>query len=275
MLQVFRASASVSRWVAGAVVVRLGPGAGVSRFPAMPHAMLTVQSADGDAPGAACLPLVSPASLHTLSTAPTAYPHAGRLRATGLLVRPEAAARLLGRAGSVAVDQVLSWREIAGDTEAARLDEAMQSAAGDRARVAALESSLCRATVQAWCRHGESIDDLCVAVGNHGAQAAGLLDLSERQLQRRCQAVLGLGPKRFQRLVRFHAALSGAVMGGRIGGAELAQGTGFYDQSHLGREARQLAGTRLGTLLAQAQPDAPWWSLASHRLLQGAAQPLR
>jgi len=43
----------------------------------------------------------------------------------------------------------------------------------------------------------------------------------------------------------------------------VALDAGFYDQSHLARDARTLAGAPLGKLVAQARPDSAWWPLAT------------
>ena len=69
--------------------------------------------------------------------------------------------------------------------------------------------------------------------------AAGL---SERQLERRFRTAVGLGPKALSRLVRFQEVLR------RVGGGEgpplvqVALDCGYFDQSHLVRYFRELAG---------------------------------
>jgi methylphosphotriester-DNA--protein-cysteine methyltransferase len=69
--------------------------------------------------------------------------------------------------------------------------------------------------------------------------AAGL---SERQLERRFRTAVGLGPKGLSRLVRFQEVLR------RLGGGEgaplveVALDCGYFDQSHLVHDFRELAG---------------------------------
>ena len=270
MLQVYRPPPEAAHWVDGAVVVRLGAAAGASRFPAMPHAMLTVRLLHA-ADGSATAPMLAgPVTFHTLSTRPVAYPHTGDITALGLLVRPAAAACLLGHATGALADQVLGWDLLAGASEASRLAGELQQARTDLQRLRALLASLQRALDAAGRGRDADLARLCHAVGLLGAQAGDHLGLGRRQLERRCQAVLGVAPKQFQRLVRFQQALSTAVAGGTPRLAETALEAGFYDQSHLARDARQLAGAPVGRLLAAARPDSSWWSLATRRSLHGA-----
>lgn len=266
-MQVFRPPPEAARWIDGAVAVRLSAAHTTSRFPAMPHAMLTLRLLHG-ADGARQPPvLAGPVSFHTLSTRPVTHLHAGEITALGLLVRPAAAACLLGQATGALADRVLDWQDLAGAHEAARLEHELDRARTDLQRLRLLLDSLRRALAVASRGRDTALARLCQAVGLLGAQAGDPLGLGRRQLERRCQAVLGVAPKQFQRLVRFQHALSAAVAGGPQRLAEAALDAGFYDQSHLGRDARQLAGAPVGRLLAAARPDSPWWSLATRRLL--------
>jgi len=263
MLQAFPAPATLSHWIDGAVIIRLGPAPGVSRFPAMPHAMLTMRLARPAWPAEAAWALCPPVTFHTLSTEPVAHAHGGGITALGLLVRPGAAACLLGAATGAVVNQVLPWATLAGAAEAGRLEEAVHRSASDTARLRALMDSFARTMVAVAKEHHPAHSRLCVAVGWHGALAGDELGLGRRQLERRCRAVLGVGPKQFQRIVRFHRALSMAVAGGPSRLTSVALDAGFYDQSHLARDARTLAGAPLGKLVAQARPDSAWWPLAT------------
>ena len=270
MLQVYRPPPDAAHWVEGAVVVRLAAGAGPSRFPAMPHAMLTMRLAHAGPTAATAL--CGPATFHTLSTEPVAYPHAGEITALGLLVRPAAAACLLGHAGGAVANQVLAWHLLAGTREAERLAHEVDAARTDIERLQCLLASCRRALAAASRGRDAGLARLCEAVGLLGAQADEQLGLGRRQLERRCRAVLGIAPKQFQRLVRFQQALSTAVAAGPARMAEAALDAGFCDQSHLGRDARRLAGAPMGRLLAAARPDSAWWSLATRRSLGGAGE---
>jgi len=82
-----------------------------------------------------------------------------------------------------------------------------------------------------------TLAEICREVGLH-----------ERSLQRGFGRSIGLSPKRLARIVRFQRffrALAAAPPGGTAG---LALDCGYYDQPHLLREARELAGSPVGLL---------------------------
>jgi AraC-like DNA-binding protein len=79
------------------------------------------------------------------------------------------------------------------------------------------------------------------------SRLAADLGLSERQLQRRCRAAFGYGPKTLQQVLRFRRALRLARAGGRL--ADVAAVVGYADQAHLARDTRRLAGVPLTDLL--------------------------
>lgn len=244
-----------------AVVVQRAAGS-LSCFPAMPRAMLTLAPGDG---GAAAV------QFHAMSTRAATHVHAQPLRALGLVLPPDTAARVLGDCTGALVDTTLPWAAMVGPAEAARLDDALQQADGDPARLAALQASLRRVLTRGPERlqraRAEAVQRLCLAVGRDGAQAAAALGLGERQLERRCRALLGMTPKQMQRITRLHGLLAGAVRQQRLPDAEAALAAGYYDQSHLARDARVLTGTTLRALLQQAQADGAWWPLRAPVLL--------
>jgi AraC-like DNA-binding protein len=81
------------------------------------------------------------------------------------------------------------------------------------------------------------------------ARAAGC---SERLLERRFAAELGLSPKRFARLARFEAAVARLSAG--EGAAMVALDGGFVDQAHLVHEIRAFSGLSPGALLRARLP---------------------
>jgi AraC-like DNA-binding protein len=86
---------------------------------------------------------------------------------------------------------------------------------------------------------GDSIEDVARIVG-----------LSERHLRRAFRSTVGLGPKTYARIARFQRALA---LGRRHPGrwADVAHATGYFDQSHLTADFRELA------LVAPASLDEP------------------
>ncbi|MEV4312169.1 helix-turn-helix transcriptional regulator [Actinocrispum sp. NPDC049592] len=76
---------------------------------------------------------------------------------------------------------------------------------------------------------------------------AETLNVSERQLHRRCLTRFGYGPKTLQRVIRFSHAMDLAYNGQAF--ADIAHQTGYADQAHLAREVKDLAGATLSELV--------------------------
>lgn len=260
MLQFVPPASDLIGIVEAVLVVRQTAGAPVSRFPAMPRAMLTLSPVGaGDA-------LVA---FHALSTRPVVHMHGGPFKALGLVLPPVTAARLMGPSTGAWTDVTLPWAELAGAPEAGRLDDELCRADTDSARLRALQDSLRRVLSRGPERvrlaRAAALQQLCLAAGRQGAQAATQLGLGERQFERRCRALLGLAPKQMQRLTRFHVVLGAALRHQRLPDADAALAAGYYDQSHLAREARELAGAPMRELLTGAHADGAWWPLATQR----------
>lgn len=80
-------------------------------------------------------------------------------------------------------------------------------------------------------------------------EVARELAVSERSLRRLFREQVGLGPKAFARVARFHRALRATR--GRGDWATAAVTAGYYDQAHLIAECRALAGVTPTALLAE------------------------
>jgi AraC-like DNA-binding protein len=83
------------------------------------------------------------------------------------------------------------------------------------------------------------------------------LHISERQLRRRLQAAIGVGPKALHRILRFQgflALVQSSLAQGRppAGLARLAADAGYADQSHLTRESVRLMGIAPAAFLEEA-----------------------
>lgn len=267
MLQFYPAPPQWSHWVEGGVVIRMGAGQQVSRFPAMPRAMLTLHLARVHGMRWS---VVQPATFHSLTTEPSTYTHAGDITAVGLIVRPSASACLLGSACGAVTNQTLPWHVMVGHSEANRLLDDMEPMEAEVDCLRSLMASLCRAMEGVALARWQQAELLCETVGRHGAQAGSVLGVGRRQLERRCMAVLGMAPKQLERLERFHRALSQVLTQDAAPLVHTALDAGYYDQSHLALEARRLGGAPLRELKAQAAPGTPWWALATPRAMQGS-----
>lgn len=259
----------MSPWLDGAVLIRMGADRQVSRFPAMPRAMLAMHLACTE--GQPCA-IVQPASFHAMTTRPSVYTHAGGITAVGLIVRPSAAACLLGPVGGAITDRALPWSAIVGEAEGARLEARIAGMRSPQACLQALMASFGQAMATVPLVRWQQHERLCEAVSHLGARASDAMGIGRRQLERRCLGALGMSPKRFERLERFHRALSAAMVQDVVSLAQNSLDAGYYDQSHMALDARQFGGASVLEMRSQAGPDAPWWALATPRALQDARE---
>lgn len=81
------------------------------------------------------------------------------------------------------------------------------------------------------------------------AAAASSIGVSTRQLERRFKTRVGMSPKHFARIARFQRVFR-AVEDGGAGWVDAAAECGYYDQAHLIRDFRDLAGEAPAHLLA-------------------------
>jgi len=80
--------------------------------------------------------------------------------------------------------------------------------------------------------------------------------LHAAQFIRRFEQAVGLTPKRYARVLRFGVLLPSLARCGPRDWARIAAGAGYFDQSHLIREFRQLSGMAPGAY-APVQADQP------------------
>lgn len=106
---------------------------------------------------------------------------------------------------------------------------------------------------------GGSVDPLIAKVaglvraGEHSvAEIADLSELSPRQLHRRCLTHFGLPPSALMRIFRLRRAAAESATCRNLGLAELAVANGYFDQSHLNRDTRELSGQRPGAAFERA-----------------------
>jgi len=88
------------------------------------------------------------------------------------------------------------------------------------------------------------------------------LGVGARQFERVFTATFGLTPKLFQRVARVEGLLRDALACDRTD-ADVALRHGYYDQSHMARDLRSLAGASLRRLASSVrQPDSAYWALS-------------
>lgn len=207
-----------------------------------------------------------------LHTTPALITHPGRQSGVQVQLSPLGARALLGLpAGELAgrdlaADDVLGW--VAGE-----LHERMRAAADWPARFAILDQVLLHRADLDQQVSPDIAEAWRVLVRSGGrvraGDLAGRVGWSPRYLQQRLRTETGLTAKAAARVTRFdrarrilqrQAAGGAAIAGGAAPGraapgrvaslADVAAGCGYYDQAHLAREFRALAGCPPATWLA-------------------------
>jgi len=184
----------------------------------------------------------------------------GRCRVVGIRFEPTGACRVLRASVKALVDVTVDLRDALGRaaTELGeRCNDAAQSPGSSQPRAAI---DVVRAAAQwtleqldddfgvdpavLWttraireARGGVAVDALGSATGLRRAALA----------QRFCDAV-GVTPKRFARIVRFHTSL--ALLGRRGSISHAATDLGYYDQAHMHRDFAEFAGMTPGAFVS-------------------------
>jgi len=166
----------------------------------------------------------------------------------GVRFHPGMASACLGRELWMLNDRFVPLHSIIG-SEASDFAQCLSRHASVETKVAAIENRLAslptintvqRAIGELVGRKGQfSLDDFAAAAG-----------VSARQLRRTCLKQAGLAPKHLARILRFRHAVA-RLRKGENDMAELALDCGYYDQAHMIRDFRSLAGISPGRYLRQ------------------------
>jgi len=182
----------------------------------------------------------------------------GSVDVVGIRLRPAAATVLLRESMAALADQIPPLDAVArplGEIcdrvgEARDVDLHLRIDTAEAAMLAALRRApepnrrLAAAVNHILSRNGAgSMDD--------AARAAGW---SPRQLQRRFLHDVGVGPKRFARVLRLQAAARAAPLAARVGWARVAAECGYFDQAHFIRDLREVTGRTPTSLFGGEHP---------------------
>lgn len=171
----------------------------------------------------------------------------------GIRFRPGESARIFSERAGELVDSSAALAELWGD-DGRRLEDAIVAVLDRAGRSRASAAALLRDTAPLVERalagrlateRGEADVRTRAAAallegGRSVADAAAHVALSERQLERRFQARVGMGPKAFARVRRLQRAALLLKAGAPI--VRAAADAGYADQPHFTREATSLAG---------------------------------
>ncbi|MFE2414552.1 helix-turn-helix domain-containing protein [Kitasatospora sp. NPDC059408] len=193
-----------------------------------------------------------------LHTAPALITHDGRQSGVQIAVHPLAARALFGVPAGELAGIDLPAEDVLGRL-APHLQERLRAAATWDERFALLDGALLRAARPS----GRVPPEVCWAWQALRRSGGGLAvatlaretGWSARHLQERFRRETGLTPKAAARVIRFDRARHLLAGGAPPRLAELAARCGYFDQAHLAREFRALAGAAPSAWLAAEGPE--------------------
>lgn len=169
-----------------------------------------------------------------------------RVRTVGVRFRPGATPAAFPIRMRDACDRELPLAGLVGARRASALLRVVGAAPTRRARFRATEDWLLRRVAEAKPRRGEARSAVQLVLAARGQRrvedVARTLGWSRRRLERVFARDVGLRPKLFFRIVRLNAVLATLDAGERAPAVELALEAGYFDQAHLLRDFRFLAG---------------------------------
>lgn len=196
-----------------------------------------------------------------LHTVPALVTHAGRQAGVQLAVSPLGARTLLGLPAAELASIDLDASDVLGRF-ALEIHERVQDAATWSQRFSILDEMLARRLELDHWPPAEVVEAWRMLVSAGGVASVGRLSRSvgwsSRHLSERFRAELGLTPKAAARVMRFDRARR--LLQRRVADngppelADLAVACGYYDQAHLAREFRELAGCPPSRWLAEESP---------------------
>jgi methylphosphotriester-DNA--protein-cysteine methyltransferase len=176
---------------------------------------------------------------------PLAVKLVGQVDVVGVRFRPGGAARFFRVAAHELADQTVPladlWHQPGRD-----LEQAVGESAPGAQRVRVLETALLR-RLEGGQRRDEAVARATALIARTGGQVPvralhESLGITRRHLERIFAEAVGLTPKMACRVARFRRALALAGAAPGMGWSRLALEAGYYDQAHLIRDFRELAG---------------------------------
>jgi AraC-like DNA-binding protein len=181
----------------------------------------------------------------------------GPFKVAGFAVRPSAWRSLFKEPATQFVDKMVPLQEAWGSVADTMLEK-VRSAKTDQALVAAMDGAvraqldqIGRKSIDEEIARFESIAraDSTIAMDAAAAQ----LNMSVRQMERRCLAAYGITPKAVLRRSRF-LDMAEAMRGFSSPGEEILATLRYFDQSHLNREFRHFSGMTPGKFAKATTP---------------------
>ena len=186
--------------------------------------------------------------------------------AVGVRFLPGVGPALLGISATLLADARTPLREVVGITAENELRTEIEHAVDLDGRRRALEQYVQAlvarraAPCQRELEFAESVLNVLASTPRaNAAHLAGQLEMTVRQLHRRCLATFGYGPSTLARLLRLQRFLALVEQNGRTSQrlARLAIEAGYSDQPHLARDCRAITGLAPTMLLDEYFPTFP------------------
>jgi AraC-like DNA-binding protein len=168
---------------------------------------------------------------------------------------PEA---VLGVPASAIAGRIVALEDLWGDVAARLLCERLADARDARAAAAILESAIGERLTSADGRasRAQLASDAADRLTSANVNAVAVdLGMSERHLRRVFRETVGMSPKAFAKLTRFHRALRAARAESHANWASIAAAAGYYDQAHLIAEFRAIAGVTPRALIGEMRAE--------------------
>ncbi|WP_149194525.1 helix-turn-helix domain-containing protein [Luteimonas suaedae] len=163
---------------------------------------------------------------------------------------------VLGVPASDIAGRIVALEDLWGDAATQRLRRRLADARDTAVAASILEHAIAEriAMADAPGAHARLAFTAAERLASASVRAvAGGLGVSERHLRRVFREAVGVSPKAFAKLTRFHRALAAAREDGATSWATIAAAAGYYDQAHLIAEFHAIAGTTPRALLAELQ----------------------
>ncbi|HEX4954490.1 MAG TPA: helix-turn-helix domain-containing protein [Thermoanaerobaculia bacterium] len=176
----------------------------------------------------------------------------------GIQLRPSGALPVLGVPPSEVAGQVVDLDQLFGPgVEEVRMR--MIDEPSPRSRLLLLASALERRLTDPPRLRGEVLEALGVLHASRGKVPIHRLvrgsGWSERTFIQRFREQVGLNPKRYARVLRFETAMTGLLGIERVCWADFAVAHGWFDQAHMARDFRELAGATPLEVWRHQSPD--------------------
>ena len=173
-----------------------------------------------------------------------------RVLTLGLRFRPGALTAVFPVSMATMADREVPLPALAGVGAAKALLAALRPGPGEARRFAAAEAWLADRLRERPARQAQARAAVRLVLEARGSlrmtALARTLGWSPRRLERLFLRDLGIQPKLYARIVRLNAVLATLDEGERAGLVDLALDAGYFDQAHLLRDFRILAGRRPG-----------------------------